>query len=90
MFVHGMRPLKKGILYTCFVTVPLAIVALIANSKIPGARYLYLTLDVKFLPKNMFLKAGILFVLVMIVFYIMYLPFEKKDKQIEKNNTAIK
>lgn len=86
MFVHGMKPQKKGILYTCFVTVPLAIVALIANSKIKGARYLYLTLDVKFLPKNMILKAAILFVLVMIVFYIMYLPFDKKNKQIKKNN----
>ena len=44
--IIGVRR-KKGILYTFFVTVPLTIATLIANSKIKGARYLYLTLDVK-------------------------------------------
>lgn len=81
MFVHDMKPEKKGILYTSFVTVPLTIVALIANSKIKGARYLYLTLDVKILPKNMILRAVMLFVLVLGIFYVMYLPFDKKNKQ---------
>ena len=80
MFVHGMKPEKKGILYTFFVTVPLTIVALIANNKIEGARYLYLTLDVKVLPENMILKAIILFLLVLGIFYVMYLPFDKKNK----------
>ena len=80
MFVHDMKPEKKGIFYTFFVTVPLTIVALIANSRIKGARYLYLTLDVKILPKNMVLKASILFVLVLGIFYLMYLPFDKPNK----------
>lgn len=78
MFVHNMKPEKKGILYTFFITIPLTIAALIANSRIEGARYLYLTLDVKILPENMILRAGILFVLVLGVFYLMYLPFNKK------------
>ncbi|MBR3324713.1 MAG: TIGR02206 family membrane protein [Clostridia bacterium] len=83
MFVHDMRPEKKGILYTFVVTVPLTIVALIANSNIKGARYLYLTLDIKILPENMILRALILFILVLCVFYLMYLPFDKKNKQIK-------
>ena len=79
MFVHGMKPEKKGILYTFFVTGPLAIIALIANSRIEGARYLYLTLDVKILPENMILRVVILAVLVVGIFYLMYLPFDKKE-----------
>ena len=80
IFVHDMKPQKKGIFYTCFVTIPLTIVALIANSRIEGARYLYLTLDIKILPENMILKAVILFVLVLGIFYVMYLPFDKANK----------
>lgn len=83
MFVHDMKPEKKGILYTFIVIVPLTIVALIANRKIEGARYLYLTLDVKFLPQNMIIRVAVLFVLVLCVFYLMYLPFDKKNKQIK-------
>ncbi len=80
MFVHGMKPEKKGILYTFCVIVPLTIIALIANSKIEGARYLYLTLDVKILPENMILRVGILAILVLGIFYVMYLPFNKNNK----------
>lgn len=83
MFVHGMKPEKKGILYTFFVTVPLTIAALIANSRIEGARYLYLTLDIKVLPENMILRVAILYVLGLCIFYLMYLPFYKKNKEIK-------
>lgn len=88
MFVHDMKPEKKGILYTFFITVPLTIAALIANSSIKGARYLYLTLDIKILPENMILRAAILFVLVLGVFYVMYLPFDKTNKK-QKNEKII-
>ena len=81
MFVHDMKPEKKGILYTFLVIWPLTILAIIANSKIEGARYLYLTLDVKILPKNMMLRVAILFVVVLGIFYLMYLPFDKTNKQ---------
>ena len=84
MFVHGTRPAKKGILYTCFVTIPLASLAIIADSNIEGARYLYLTLKVNVLPENLIIRAAILFVLVLGVFYLMYLPFNKKNRQTQK------
>ena len=80
MFVHNMKPEKKGILYTFCVILPLTGVAIIANSNIEGARYLYLTLDVKILPENMLLRVAILFVVVLSIFYLMYLPFKKKNK----------
>ena len=81
MFVHDMKPEKKGILYAFFVILPLTIVSLIANSRIEGARYLYLTLDIKILPKNMMLRVAILFVVVLSIFHLMYLPFNKKTKK---------
>ena len=81
MFVHNLKPLKKGIFYTFFVTLPLAIVAVIANSKIEGARYLYLTMDIKFLPQNMILRVAVLAVIVVCIFYLMYLPFDKANKK---------
>ena len=84
MFVHGMKPEKKGILYTCFLTIPLTILAIIANYNIKGARYLYLTLKVKILPENQIIRASILFVLVLGVFYLMYLPFNKENTEIQK------
>ena len=80
MFVHNMKPEKKGILYSFVVIAPLTIIALIANSQIEGASYLYLTLDVKFLPQEMYLRVPILTILVIIIFYIMYLPFNKKKE----------
>ena len=84
MFVHGMRPERKGILYTWFLIIPLTTLAIIANYNIEGARYLYLTLDVKILPSNIIARAVILFTLVMGIFYLMYLPFEIKDKKLKK------
>ena len=83
MFVHDLKPERKGILYAFFVIIPLTIVSLIANSRIEGARYLYLTLDIKILPKNMMLRVAILFVVVLSIFKLMYLPFNKKNKQKE-------
>ncbi len=83
MFVHDMKPEKKGILYTFFVLIPLAFFAIIANSRIEGARYLYLTLNVKILPTNLVARASILFVLVLGIFYLMYLPFKKANEQEE-------
>ena len=81
MFVHNMKPEKKGILYTLFLLIPLTTVAIIANSNIEEANYLYLKLDVKILPENMMLRVAILVVVVFSVFYLMYLPFRKKNNQ---------
>lgn len=81
MFVHGLKPDYKGIYHTFVVIIPLLIVSLIANSKIQGARYLYLTLDVPFLPKNQPLRVSILFPLVIGIFHLMYLPFYKANKK---------
>lgn len=81
MFVHDMKPDYKGIYCTIIVTLPLAAVAIIANGQIEGARYLYLTLDVPFLPKDQIIRALILQILAIGIYHLMYLPFYKTDKQ---------
>lgn len=81
MFVHDMKPDYKGIYRAFLVTLPLIFVSIIANSQIEGAEYLYLTLDVPFLPKSQIIKVLILAVLGIGICHLMYLPFYKKCKQ---------
>ena len=80
IFVHDFKPDKKGILRTLYLIIPITIIALIANANIEGARYLYLTLKVPFLPDSQYLKAPILFALTMFIFYLMYLLFNLIQK----------
>ncbi len=78
IFVHDMKPDYKGIYRTFIVTIPLAIAAIVANSKIAGARYLYLTLNVPILPENQIIRVIILSILAIGVYHLMYLPFCKE------------
>lgn len=77
IFVHNMNPDYKGIYRTFLVTIPLASVAIIANSKIEGARYLYLTLNVPILPKNQIIRVIILSIIAIGIYHLMYLIFYK-------------
>ena len=67
----------------------LTIVSVIANSKIEGAGYLYLTMKLPFLPDNQLIKIPILVVITFTLFHIMYFIFykidnHKKTKEIKK------
>ena len=86
MFVHGLKPDYKGIFRTLYVIVPLTIVSLIANSKIEGAEYLYLTMKVPFLPDSQFAKIPILVIITAILFHIMYFIFYKIDNRKKKKH----
>ena len=79
MFVHNMKPEYSGIYKTFIVTLPLAALAIVANNMVPGARYLYLTLDIP-LPKNQIIRVIILSILAIGIYHIMYLPFYKSKK----------
>ena len=70
-----MNPDYKGIYRTFLVTIPLVVLAIIANSKIEGARYLYLTLNVPILPKNQIIRVIILSILAIGIYHLMYLVF---------------
>ncbi len=81
MFVHGMKPDYKGIFRTLYVIVPLVILSVIANSKIPMANYLYLTMKVPFIPDNQWIKIPILILITAILFHLMYFIFYKIDNR---------
>ena len=80
MFVHNTKPEYKGLYKTFIVTLPLAIIAMFANSEIEGARYLYLTLDVKILPENQIIRVIILSLLAIGLYHLLYLPFYKNRR----------
>lgn len=88
MFVHNMKPQYKSIFHTLLILLPLSIISFIANSKIEEADYLYLKLNVPFLPANPILKVIVLYVLVIMFFHLMYFIFTKIDnisqKKLEK------
>lgn len=89
MFVHNLKPDYKGIYRTLYLIVPLTIVSVIANSKIEGASYLYLTMKLPFLPDNQLIKIPILVVITFTLFHILYFIFykidnHKKTKEIKK------
>lgn len=90
MFVHGLKPDYIGIYRTFACIIPLGIVAMIANNAIPDANYLYLKLDVPFLPENQICRAiiliGIVFVLFHLMYYIFYKIDNRKNKKIKNNS----
>ena len=86
IFVHDMKPEYKGIYRTFIVTLPLAFLAIIANNTIEGARFLYLTLDIPFLPKIQIIRVLILSILAIYIYHLMYLPFFNKNNKEKGEN----
>lgn len=86
MIVHGLKPDYKGIYRSIIAVIPLLVIAMIANSRIDGASYLYLTLDVPFLPDNQVIKAIIISILGTAIAHLMYLPFYKINKKLKSKN----
>lgn len=80
MFVHDIKLEYKGIYRTFAFIIPFAIVCMIVNYNIPNANYLYLKLDVPFLPDGQIIRALILSFVVFIIFHLMYLIYYVIDK----------
>ena len=80
MFVHDMKPDYKGIYRTFIITLPLIVLAIIANSQIEGAEYLYLTMDLPVLPQGQIIRALMLILIAIGICHLMYLPFYNKKK----------
>ena len=81
MFVHGLKPEYKGIYYTYIALIPLIIVCMIANNKIPHANYLYLKLNVPFLPDVQIYRVIILSIMTIVMFNLMYLVYKKIESR---------
>ena len=80
MFVHGLKLEYKGIYRTLAFIIPLAIICMVANDNIPNANYLYLKLDVPFLPDGQINRVVILTFIVILIFHLMYLIYYEINK----------
>lgn len=84
MFVHRLKPDYKGIYKTLILIVPLSIFSIIANVMVPDANYLYLRQNVPVLPKELYYRVPILYVVVYAVFNLMYFIYYKIDNKKKK------
>jgi uncharacterized membrane protein YwaF len=89
MFVHDMRPKFKSMFKSYGALTVLGIIAMIANSMIPGANYLFLASTeetesvLNLLPSNYALKVTLMAILIGVLFFVAYLPWFIKDRKTE-------
>ena len=90
MFVHGMRPNFKSMIKAACALLVLVAIAMLANSMLPGANYLYIAtteetasvLDI--LPKNYAVKLLVMALIIGTLFFLAYLPWFIKDIKTKK------
>ena len=83
MIVHRMRPRYRDLWISVGSLALLAIPCIIANEAIPGSNYMYLNLEVSFLPQNQYLRALIYFVLITLLFHLLWLVWKLVEKAID-------
>lgn len=94
MFVKGKRPVYRHLWLSVGLLTLLSIPSLIANRCIPGANYMYLgnfmdgaeaALDpLSFLPRSQALRLGIMAVLVIAVFHLLYALEKRIERRCQK------
>ena len=95
IFVHGMRPNFKSMIKSYIALIVLGVVAIIANTMLPGANYLFMAMPeetasiLDILPKNYAVRIIIMAVLIGILFFVTYLPWFIKDIKKKKALQAV-
>lgn len=90
MFVHGMRPNIKSMIKSYCALVVLGTVAIVANSMLPGANYLFMAMTedaasiLDILPKNYVVRVIIMALAIAALFVVAYLPWLIKDIKLKK------
>ena len=87
IFVHGMRPTVRSAFKSLAALLVIAAIAYWVNTMIPGANYLYLArpesapsvLDI--LPPNFALRTAIIVLVILLMFFLAYLPWHLKDRR---------
>ena len=100
IFVHGMRPNIKSIFKAFGAIAVMGVIAIIANSMLPGANYLYIARPestasiLDFLPTNYVVRIILVALIVAVMFFVCYLPWLIKDikakRKLKVNNEEIK
>ena len=90
IFVHGMRPNIKSMIKSFCALAVLGIVAIMVNSMLPGANYLFMAMTedtasvLDILPKNIVLKIIVMATAIAALFVVSYLPWLIKDIRAKK------
>ena len=90
MFVHDMRPNIKSMIKAFVALIIMGIIAIIANSMLPGANYLYVARPestasiLDFLPTNYVVRLILIVLIVSVMFFVCYLPWLIKDLKSKK------
>lgn len=96
MFVHGMRPNFKSMIKAFVALAIMGGIAIMANSMLPGANYLYVARPestssiLDFLPKNYVVRLILMAIIICVMFFLCYLPWFIKDLKAKKQNVATK
>ena len=88
MIVHGMRPRYKDIWISVGALACLLAVGLRLNDLYPKANYLFLRLNIPFLPENQYIRAVIYSVFIIAVFHLMWLFWNAGLKRSQKTKNA--
>lgn len=94
MFVHKMRPNLKSMIKSYCALVVLGAVAIMANTMLPGANYLFMAMPeetasiLDILPKNYVVRIMVMAILIGILFFLAYLPWLILDIRAKKKALA--
>lgn len=84
MMVHGMKPRYRDIWISMGMLSAMLIPSFYLNEAFPGSDYMFLRLDISFLPENQYIRAAIYFVSTAAVFHLLWLAWKMLLRMREK------
>ena len=89
MIVHRMRPRYRDVWISIGVLAAMIVPSLRLNEAFPGSDYMFLKLEISFMPENQYLRAAVYFVLITIIFHLLWLVWQMfiraREKGLAKN-----
>lgn len=73
IIVHRMRPRYRDIWISIGALAAMIVPSFYLNEAFPGSNYMFLKLEIPFMPENQYLRAAVYFVLITIIFHLLWL-----------------
>ena len=83
MIVHGMRPRYRDIWISSGILLLMVVPSIFLNDAFPGSDYMFLRLEMSFMPQSQLLRAVIYYILINIIFHLMWLIWKLVQKKTE-------
>ena len=77
IIVHKMKPRYKDIWITVAVLTVMVIPSLYLNEAFPGSDYMFLRLDIPFMPESQYLRLPIYYLLLILIFHLMWFVWKR-------------